>query len=198
MNVFEAVKKSVTTRQAADLYSVKVHCGGMACCIFHTDKTPSMKVDNRFHCFGCQADGDVIDFTAQLFGIGNKQAAEKLAADFGIGYDNQSWSSSKPIKRQLSLEQKFRQNTDHYYRVLCDYLHLLEHWKGGYAPQKGDENWHPLFVEALGQMEYVKYLLDILWEGSSEEKVQVMKVKEKDVIGIEERIRKCANKSRER
>ena len=29
----------------------------MACCPFHDDKHPSMKVDRRFHCFGCQADG---------------------------------------------------------------------------------------------------------------------------------------------
>ena len=33
--------------------------------LFHDDKNPSMKVDQRFHCFGCGADGDVIDFTAK-------------------------------------------------------------------------------------------------------------------------------------
>lgn len=45
----------------------------MACCPFHDDKHPSMKVDRRFHCFGCQADGDVIDFTARLFGLNKKR-----------------------------------------------------------------------------------------------------------------------------
>ena len=54
----------------------------MACCPFHDDKHPSMKVDRRFHCFGCQADGDVIDFTARLFGLSGKEAALKLAEDF--------------------------------------------------------------------------------------------------------------------
>ena len=53
----------------------------MACCPFHDDKHPSMKVDRRFHCFGCQADGDVIDFTARLFGLNKKDAALKLAED---------------------------------------------------------------------------------------------------------------------
>ena len=33
------------------------------------------------------ADGDVIDFTAQLFTIGKMEAARKLASDFGIPYD---------------------------------------------------------------------------------------------------------------
>lgn len=62
MNVFEAVKENVTTRQAAELYGIRVRRNGMVCCPFHADRTPSMKVDRRFHCFGCGADGDVIDF----------------------------------------------------------------------------------------------------------------------------------------
>ena len=71
-NVFEAVKESVTTRQAAEYYGVQVGRNMMACCPFHDDRHPSMKVDRRFHCFGCQADGDVIDFTARLFGLSSK------------------------------------------------------------------------------------------------------------------------------
>ena len=66
MNVFEAVKQSVSTRQAAEHYGVRVGRNGMCVCPFHDDKNPSMKVDRRFHCFGCQADGDVIDFVSRL------------------------------------------------------------------------------------------------------------------------------------
>ena len=77
MNVFEAVKQSVTTRQAAEHYGIRVNRNGMACCPFHNDKTPSMKLDKRFHCFGCGADGDVIDFVAALYGLGKKEAAGK-------------------------------------------------------------------------------------------------------------------------
>ena len=57
MNVFEAVKESVATRQAAEMYGITVRRNGMACCPFHKDKNPSMKLDKRFHCFGCQAEG---------------------------------------------------------------------------------------------------------------------------------------------
>ncbi len=64
MNVFEAVKQFVTTRQAAEHYGIHVGRNGMACCPFHNDKRPSMKLDRRYHCFGCGADGDVIDFAA--------------------------------------------------------------------------------------------------------------------------------------
>lgn len=55
MNVFEAVKQSVTTRQAASYYGIRVGRNGMACCPFHNDRTPSMKVDSRYYCIsvGC-------------------------------------------------------------------------------------------------------------------------------------------------
>ena len=86
MNVFEAVKQSVTTRQAAEHYGIRVGRNGMACCPFHNDKTPSMKLDRRYHCFGCGADGDVIDFAAALYGLGKKEAAKLSLTFFSSGY----------------------------------------------------------------------------------------------------------------
>ena len=77
MNVFEAVKQSVTTRQAAEHYGIRVGRNGMCVCPFHDDKNPSMKVDRRFHCFGCQADGDVIDFVSRLENVSPKEAADR-------------------------------------------------------------------------------------------------------------------------
>ena len=79
MNVFEAVKQSVTTRQAAEHYGILVGRNGMCVCPFHDDKNPSMKVDRRFHCFGCQADGDVIDFVSRLENVSPREAALMLA-----------------------------------------------------------------------------------------------------------------------
>ena len=52
-NVFEAVKQSVSTRDAAAFYGIEVKRNGMACCPFHDDKNPSMKVDQRFHSATC-------------------------------------------------------------------------------------------------------------------------------------------------
>ena len=64
------------------MYGVRVNRHGMAVCPFHNDKNPSMKVDKRFHCFACQADGDAVDFVSRLFGLPGKEAAMKLADDF--------------------------------------------------------------------------------------------------------------------
>ena len=126
-NVFEAVKQAVPTRQAAEFYGVQVGRNGMACCPFHEDKHPSMKVDRRFHCFGCQADGDVIDFTARLFGLNKKEAALKLAEDFSVSFDAKGHDPPRrrPVKRKISEELRYRQAEQKCFRVLCDYLHLL-------------------------------------------------------------------------
>ena len=43
-----------------------------------------MKLDDRFHCFGCGADGDVIDFVAQIFSLSPQEAIHKLIQDFGL------------------------------------------------------------------------------------------------------------------
>ena len=48
-NVFEAVKENVTARQAAEMYGIRVNRNGMACCPFHDDRNPSLKVDKRFY-----------------------------------------------------------------------------------------------------------------------------------------------------
>ncbi len=129
MNVFEAVKQSVTTRQAAEHYGIHVGRNGMACCPFHHDKTPSMKLDRRYHCFGCGADGDVIDFTAALYGLGKKEAAVQLAQDFGLSYED--WKppgkAKKPKPRQKSPEEQFQEAKNRCFRILADYLHLLGH-----------------------------------------------------------------------
>ena len=43
-SVFEAVKQSITVREAAQMYGIEVNRSGMACCPFHDDKNPSMKL----------------------------------------------------------------------------------------------------------------------------------------------------------
>ena len=167
-NVFEAVKQSVSTRDAAAFYGIEVKRNGMACCPFHDDKNPSMKVDQRFHCFGCGEDGDVIDFTAKLFDLSPKEAAEKLAQDFGLIYDSQAPPRRRYV-RQKTEAQKFREDRQRCYRVLSDYYYLLKKWEADNSPRTLEEEPHPRFVEAIQKKTYVEYLLDLFLYESEEE-----------------------------
>ena len=172
-NVFEAVKQSVSTREAAAFYGIEVKRNGMACCPFHDDKNPSMKVDQRFHCFGCGADGDVIDFTAKLFDLSPKEAAEKLAQDFGLIYDSQAPPRRRYV-RQKTEAQKFREDRQQCYRVLSDYYYLLKKWEADNSPRTPEEEPHPRFVEAIQKKTYVEYLLDLfLYESEEEQKAWI-------------------------
>ena len=172
-NVFEAVKQSVSTREAAAFYGIEVKRNGMACCPFHDDKNPSMKVDQRFHCFGCGADGDVIDFTAKLFDLSPKEAAEKLAQDFGLIYDSQAPPRRRYV-RQKTEAQKFREDRQQCYRVLSDYYYLLKKWEADNSPRTPEEKPHPRFVEAIQKKTYVEYLLDLfLYESEEEQKAWI-------------------------
>ena len=172
-NVFEAVKQSVSTREAAAFYGIEVKRNGMACCPFHDDKNPSMKVDQRFHCFGCGADGDVIDFTAKLFDLSPKEAAEKLAQDFGLIYDSQAPPRRRYV-RQKTEAQKFREDRQQCYRVLSDYYYLLKKWEADHSPRTPEEKPHPRFVEAIHKKIYVEYLLDLfLYESEEEQKAWI-------------------------
>ena len=172
-NVFEAVKQSVSTREAAAFYGIEVKRNGMACCPFHDDKNPSMKVDQRFHCFGCGADGDVIDFTAKLFNLSPKEAAEKLAQDFGLIYDSQAPPRRRYV-RQKTEAQKFREDRQRCYRVLSDYYYLLKKWEADRSPRTPEEEPHPRFVEAIQKKTYVEYLLDLfLYESEEEQKAWI-------------------------
>ena len=166
-NVFEAVKQSVSTREAAEFYGIKVSRTGMACCPFHDDKNPSMKVDQRFHCFGCGEDGDVIDFTAKLFDLSPKEAAEKLAQDFGLIYDSQALPRRRYV-RQKTEAQKFREDRQSCYSVLSDYYYLLKKWEADRSPRTPEEEPHPRFVEAIQKKSYVEYLLDLFLYESEE------------------------------
>lgn len=172
-NVFEAVKQSVSTREAAAFYGIEVKRNGMACCPFHDDKNPSMKVDQRFHCFGCGEDGDVIDFTAKLFNLSPKEAAEKLAQDFGLIYDSQAPPRRRYV-RQKNEAQKFREDRQRCYRVLSDYYYLLKKWEADRSPRTPEEEPHPRFVEAIQKKTYVEYLLDLfLYESEEEQKAWI-------------------------
>ena len=192
-SVFEVVKQSVTAREAAELYGIAVGRGGMACCPFHDDRHPSMKVDTRFHCFGCGADGDVIDFTARFYDLSPKEAAEKLAQDFGLSYDSKA-PPRRSYVRQKSEAQVRKEKREHGWRVLTGYYHLLRKWEADYSPKTPDEDPHPRFLEAIQKKDYMGYLLDTFLDSSTEEQDQWIAEHTAEISAIERRVNIMADK----
>lgn len=191
MNIFEAVKQSVTTRQAAEYYGIKVNKNGMCVCPFHNDKNPSMKVDRRFHCFGCQADGDVIDFVSRLYGLSSKEAALRLAQDFSIPYKDRKNEHREPVLprlRQKTEELRSKQIEQRCFRVLSDYYYLLCRWETQFAPKTAEEEWNPLFVKALQHKSMIEQWMDILLFSGVEERSLFMKQCGKEIEHLAQRM----------
>lgn len=204
MNIFQKVKRNVTTRQAAEIYGLKVNRNGMTCCPFHRDRHPSMKVDQGFYCFSCGAKGDVITFTSDYFNLSPLEAAKKLAEDFQIPIEQntkrrhsvKSKKSRNQSKRTVyQTEQKFEKWERQSSCILSDYLRLLEEWKINHAPKTIEEEWKDEFVEACHQKEKITYYLDLLLNGELQDRISFLLENGKDVDQIEKRMEKYRRKN---
>ena len=128
MTIYETIKAAISVKQAAEHYGLKVSHNGMACCPFHNDRHPSLKLnEDYFFCFGCGAKGDVIALVEMLC-----------------------------------------------FRVLTDYLHLLEDWKVRYAPKTPEDALDDRFVEACQMHCHIEYMADVLTVGDLEERVALV------------------------
>lgn len=173
MTFYESIKAAISVKQAAEHYGLKVNRSDMACCLFHDDRHPSLKLNkDYFFCFGCGATGDVIDFAARLFDLSSYEAAQKLASDFGL--DPKTPIAAAMVKPKRPYIRQFREDEMLCFQVLMDYLHLLEDWKVRYAPKTPDDDLDDRFVEACQMLCHIEYMADILTVGNLEERVAVV------------------------
>ena len=81
-------------------------------------------------------------------------------------------------------------------KTLIDYSWLLREWKEKYAPAAPEDEWHPLFCEALQNEAKTEYDLDILMFGSRDELRDFYEHDRKVVDTIEKRIREYREQER--
>ena len=119
-------------RQVVEFYGYKVERNGFFACPFHDDRSPSASIKgNFFNCFVCGAAGDVITFTAKLFGLKNLEAAKKLINDFHLplyGDKPLSLRAKREIRkaeREKREREELKKLIDHTEDVLADYHRIL-------------------------------------------------------------------------
>ena len=130
--------------------------------------------EDYFYCFGCGAHGDVIDLAARLFGLSGYDAAKKLAADFGIA--GQKPSILAKLQRGKLQAEAERQS----FRVLGDYLRILQDWKTNCVPQSPEDAIDPRYAEGCHMLERIGNMLDILACGTPQERAEVVADLQKD------------------
>ena len=160
---FKSIKESLDLIDTARHYGIHITGNSMINCLFHNDKNPSMKLyHDHFYCFGCGEHGDVIAFTAKLFGLSQYEAAKKLSQDFGINVSGKQ-SILTQIKYLSRQEQEIQVLSN-----LADYCKFLKQCRIDYAPKTANDELHPLFIESLKALDKYEYLFDYFLNATSE------------------------------
>lgn len=182
MSIFEDVKDRITARVVAEGYGLKVNRNGMACCPFHKDKHPSMKIDDRhYHCFGCGAHGDAVGYVAQMYGMSQYDAASKIVADFNLPIKTEKTVTQEEknkyqvISQQRKYSEAVKKRFAKWINETIDQLkeceHLIIEVKNYYFG--GNGNTLALtngFAYLLHQEPKIGYWLDILCVGDEKDK----------------------------
>src|SRR5947208_15483184 len=94
-------------------------------CPFHEERTPSFGIDpvqKVYHCFGCQASGDVFTFVQEKEGLDFKGALELLAERYGVELERERedpQETERRRRRERLLELLVR-TTGYYQRYLWE------------------------------------------------------------------------------
>ena len=164
MSIFDEVKQQLNIRQVVEYYGFKVNRAGQFICPFHNDHKPSASIKNDyFNCFVCGAGGDLITFTAKLYGLSNINACKKLVSDFRLNISTDPQTQADKLKadrerakRQAELKrQKEIENLiKHTGLVLASYHCYL--WQGKQLYPYG----HIRHIRALQELTQAQYYLE--------------------------------------
>lgn len=169
----EILRAANSLADKATEYGVELNSHGYACCPFHSEKTGSFKVypDGTYHCFGCGAHGDVIDFVARMENIGFNEACKRLGGQVSFsGYR----TMSKRKRAAETQKQKLSEAWDKYYSVLEAFENnesVIEHLK----PSSPDDIPSDMWLTALHRKSELQYALD-----SAE--IEISKLKRRDMV----------------
>ena len=168
-NTVQTIKDRLTMREVLEYYGYEPNKKGFICCMFHNEKTPSMKIfEKDYHCFGCGEHGDVITFVQKLFNLSFQEALKKIDIDFGLNlYDDKTFEElRKSHYKTKQLQAKREREKAERERIKSEYWAAFDEWKRfednkqKFAPKTPDEGLHPLFVEALQKLAHQEYLLE--------------------------------------
>lgn len=161
------------TAQVFEYYGIHPNAQGFVCCPFHNEKTPSFKIydgTRGFHCFGCGANGNVIDFVRKFFNLNFYEAINKINNDFSLGLPigkkidkrtrlevaRKAFEANKERERE---KEKHKEAKEAYYKALDDWIRF-DKQRQQYRPKNSGEELHPLFVEAIKNIDKAAYELE--------------------------------------
>lgn len=206
MSIFKEVKEHLTARQVAEYYGLKVKQNGTACCPFHNDKHPSMKIDKNYHCFACGVGGDAIDYVSRMFGLSQYDAALKLIEDFCLPIDAKgnaelSVQEKECIRKEkaereriLHVQERFEKWCNLTVDILKDSLSEIKNVNGLLIGKPPDIIFLEDYAQMLQTEPLINYWLDILCMGDISVRQELFLKDRKKVEEIAEKV--CIGRKR--
>lgn len=173
MDYANEIKSRVSMPEMMEQYGFRLDKSGFCKCPFHSERSASFKAypgQRGYYCFGCGAHGSVIDFVMLYFGLSFKDSLAKINEDFSIGLhigERISLRQRRELERQQrerqeerNREQRELERLDVEYWAAFDLWQKYDTNKLEYSPKSPSEDFHPLYVEAIKNIDYASYLLD--------------------------------------
>ena len=170
MDYASEIKDRLTLPEIARHYGFTPNRQGRIPCPFHNGKDQNLGLKDRYYnCFVCGAKGDAIRFVQDLFGLNFSDTISKINLDFSLGLPiGQSIDRRKQLEMErlaFQRRQKAKQEEAERQQIEDDYWTAFDEWKRldynkrNYAPKTPTEPLHPLFVEALKNIDGAEYNL---------------------------------------
>lgn len=164
INIVDVISPYVSLKKAGKEYK--------ACCPFHKEKSPSFTVSvekNFYHCFGCQKNGDAIQFLMDYNKMSYVEAITDLAKQVGMTVpmqeDSRPRENLQPLYDVNELAAKFYQQQLQYHPEAAhaqQYLKrrglnhdIIQRYGIGYAPS----GWENLLNHATGHQFSVEHCI---------------------------------------
>ena len=168
IDAVQTIKDRLTMREVLEHYGYSAK--RRMPCPLHNGKDNNFEVkEHSFMCYSQCGGGDVITFVQKLFGLSFIETLKKIDLDFGLNlYGEHSFEDlrkshyrQKQIQAERERKKREKEQAENEYWVVFDEWKRLDDNKRNYAPKTMEEDWHPLFIEALQKITYQEYLLDI-------------------------------------
>ena len=201
LSIFSEVKEYLTARQVAEYYGLQAKRNGLACCPFHDDKHPSMKIDKNYYCFACGAGGDAVDYASRMFGLSQYDAALKLIEDFQLqisvrgktAFNEQEKARIRKEKakkeRIIHIKERFRKWCNQSIDILRDCLLEVEKIENFLRDKPSDIVFSDDYAQILHAEPIMNYWLDILCMGETAEKQELFIKNRREVEKLVQRVR---------
>lgn len=170
MNMLKFISRMADMKKIIARYGYSLNTNGFMRCPFHSEKTASMKLyanNTRWHCFGCGADGDAVDFVKRIEGTDSKTAISRVndicALGLPIKGERPTLKQVRHIKelteqveRERAALEKAKVELDELITKLC----MIDRIIMAAAPKSPEDEISDTYAEALKLQPYYDYLYE--------------------------------------